>query len=56
MSGIPQLDHIDIDSVCAQLRIGLEDKENREEIYLKDINESDRDFYGEDSRKKFFCT
>jgi len=54
MSGIPQLDHIDIDSVCAQLRIGLEDKENREEIYLKDINESDRDFYGGRFQEEIF--
>ena len=46
MSGIPQLDHIDIDQICAQLRIGLDDKEKREEVYLKEVNESYRDFYG----------
>ena len=54
MSGIPQLDHIDIDSLCTQLRIGLEDKEKREEIYLKEINESDRDFYGGRFQEEIF--
>ena len=32
-SGVPQLDLIDLDVICAQLRIGLE-KDEREEIIL----------------------
>ena len=54
MSGIPQFDHIDIDSVCAQLRISLEDKEKREEIYLKEVNEFNRDFHSGKHQEEIF--
>ena len=45
-SGVPQLDLIDLDIICAQLKIGLEEKDEREEIYLRETSESYRDFSG----------
>ena len=36
MSGIPQLDLLDLDTICSQLKIGLEDKDVRDEVYLKE--------------------
>ena len=45
-SGVPQLDLINLDVICAQLRIGLEEKDEREEIYLRETSESYRDFSG----------
>lgn len=53
MSGVPALDLIDIQSVCAQLKIGLEDKEKREEVYLKDSNPHYNKKVGEHIEKLF---
>ena len=54
MSGIPQLDLLDLDTICSQLKIGLEDKDVRDEVYLKEYNESYRDFSGGVHLEKIF--
>ena len=54
MKGIPQLDLIDIERVCAQLKIGLEDKEIREAIYLRDTDDDYMQFGGGKHLEKLF--